>query len=401
MKKKISIVGLGYIGLPTALLFASNGYFVNAYDKDEEKIKKLSKKIAPFKEKSLNKYFAKSLKKKNINFSNNLVESDIYIICVPTPLTNNKKPNMNYVNKATQEITKYLKDNDLIILESTSPVGTTNKINDYISVNRPNIKNIKIAYCPERVLPGNIFFELINNKRIIGGINKKSSLAASALYNKICRGKIVLTSSNSAEFVKLLENTYRDINIALSNEISMLSYEMNINVYDVIKMANLHPRVNIMNPGPGVGGHCIPVDPWFLCDENFKNNKIIKLSRKINSNKTYWVKEQINRHINNFKKNNKKNPQIGILGITYKPDCDDLRESPSLEILRSIKHKKLFYHDPFHKKIKKFNYLNFNKIIKLSDILIILVKNKFYIKNKRFILKNKIKVLDFCNFYEN
>ena len=395
--KTISIIGLGYVGLPTALIVANAGYKVFGYDKDTEMITELNNHKLRILENGFEKFFKSVVKKNKISFNNNLEKSDVYIIAVPTPIYEDKTPDLSYVESACEEIIPLLKKNDTIILESTSPIGTTKNILEQIKSERKDLFNknqlpcFSLAYCPERVLPGNLVHEILNNDRIVGGINEESSKSVKKFYQSFTSGKVFDTNSQTAELVKLTENAFRDVNIAFANELSMLCENKDINVFDAIELANKHPRVNILSPGIGVGGHCIPVDPWFIVHSSKKYSSLIKRSREINDEKTKWVLEKIIQIIERLFESNKK-IKIGILGITYKPNINDIRESPSYKIALSLKEKynSLSISDEYvYPKPKDFNFISKDRLIKESDIIFILTKHTEY-KNI-----NSSKVIDF------
>ena len=384
--KTISIIGLGYVGLPTALIVANAGYKVFGYDKDTEMITELNNHKLRILENGFEKFFKSVVKKNKISFNNNLEKSDVYIIAVPTPIYEDKTPDLSYVESACEEIIPLLKKNDTIILESTSPIGTTKNILEQIKSERKDLFNknqlpcFSLAYCPERVLPGNLVHEILNNDRIVGGINEESSKSVKKFYQSFTSGKVFDTNSQTAELVKLTENAFRDVNIAFANELSMLCENKDINVFDAIELANKHPRVNILSPGIGVGGHCIPVDPWFIVHSSKKYSSLIKRSREINDEKTKWVLEKIIQIIERLFESNKK-IKIGILGITYKPNINDIRESPSYKIALSLKEKynSLSISDEYvYPKPKDLNFISKDRLIKESDIIFILTKHTEY-----------------------
>ena len=350
--KKVCIIGLGYIGLPTAALIANKGFKVHGVDIQESIIKKINKGKIHIIEPGLDKYVKNAVEIGNLKAASKPQKSDIFIITVPTPIKN-KKPDLSFVESAIKMIIPYLEKNNQIIIESTCPVGTTEYINEKI-LKDTNLKDndIFLAYCPERVLPGNIFFELENNDRIIGGVNNKSTKKVVEFYNKFVKGKLLETDSKTAEMVKLTENSFRDINIAFANEISILCEENNVDVWELVDLANKHPRVNILEPGPGVGGHCIAVDPWFLVSSNNKSSKLIRTAREVNLNKEKWV-------INKILDSNNKT--VTIYGITFKPDIDDIRESPSLNIANYLQKIKKLDVKIVEPNISKFQKEKFNR----------------------------------------
>jgi UDP-N-acetyl-D-mannosaminuronic acid dehydrogenase len=321
---KIYVLGLGYIGLPTSLLLANAGHTVQGVDINSAIIEKLNREELPFKEPGLKELFEKA--KKNFQAKSNLESSEVYIIAVPTPLeTEMKMANLEAIKTASRSISKVIKDGQTVILESTVPPGTSEHLILPI-LQTSGIRTIYYAHCPERAIPGKTLHEMVNNDRIIGGLNKESTEKVRDLYSSFIQGKIYLTDMKTAEFVKLMENTFRDINIALANEFSLLAEEANINVWEAIDLANKHPRVNILKPGPGVGGHCIAIDPMFLAEKS-SQARIVTLAREINCGMPIHVIKMIQQMIKNI-----KNPTITLLGIAYKGNVDDIRESPTFKI---------------------------------------------------------------------
>ena len=383
MLKKICVVGLGYIGLPTACYLAKAGYKVIGVDTNEKIIQTLKDGTAPFEEPGLQTLLNKGFK--NFEFSLNPKEADIFIISVPTPITKAKKPNLNYIKRVSKSIAKVIKHNNLVIVESTITPGCSEKIILPILKRKHPDYRIFLAHAPERAIPGRTLIEMIENDRIIGGIDKDSNQLAKDLYSTFVKGKIYLTDTTTAETVKLLENTYRDINIAFANEIAKLCDKIGINVWEAIKIANYHPRVNIHLPGPGVGGHCISVDPWFLMRKDGIDNEMVKLSRMINdSMPNYIIKcvSKILKDINTY--------TITILGAAYKANVDDWRETPALKIIELAKNKgwKVKVHDPL---LKDFPYeieKDFKKATQDSDCLLILADHSFYQTVKPLEIKN-------------
>lgn len=351
--KTVCILGLGYIGLPTAAFIASKKINVLGVDTNKKKIIEIKSGNFFTNEIGLESLVKESLKKGFLKVHESPKKSDIFIITVPTPFKKNKtqglpSPDISFIESSVKTIAKFLEKGNLIILESTSPVGTTEKIAKLLSKLRPDLHfplddkqkklpDVNIAYCPERVIPGNILKELDENDRIIGGLTRICSKKASEFYKKFLSGGLFLTDSRSAEMTKLVENAYRDINIAYANELSMACDDLNLDVYEIIKLSNRHPRVDILNPGPGVGGHCIAVDPWFIASSVPKKTALIQTARQTNEEKKKWVIKKINNTILNFKK---KNVSISFYGITYKPNIDDFRESPALEIAHTFSKKK-------------------------------------------------------------
>ncbi len=334
---KIVVIGLGYIGLPTAALIANKGFQVHGVDINKNAVNTINEGKIHIVEPSLEGLVYKAVKDKTLQASTVPQEGDVFIIAVPTPLLENKKPDITYVIDATKSIIPHIKQGNLILLESTSPVGTTEKIAHLIFSERPELKDkISIAYCPERVIPGKILYELEHNDRVVGGINKESTLKAINFYNKFVIGIVLETDARTAEMVKLSENSFRDVNIALANELSIICNDNEIDVNELIRLSNHHPRVNILQPGCGVGGHCIAIDPWFIVDLAPEKANLIRTARLVNDYKPEWVVELTKNNAEAYKLKHNKKPVIAILGLAYKPDVDDLRESPALQITEML-----------------------------------------------------------------
>ncbi|MCL4361734.1 nucleotide sugar dehydrogenase [Candidatus Dependentiae bacterium] len=400
---KVAIIGLGYIGLPTAIIAAQAGLEVFGFDIDKEKIKKINNGDPVIQEKEIYERLNDVIKNKKLIAKSELEVADVFLISVPTPFTDEKKADLSYVYSACDSIANVFKKNDLVILESTVPVGTTEKISKYLSDNTNLIagQDFFVAHCPERVLPGNIFFELINNSRIIGGINQESVELAKKFYEKFVISEMYCTDAPTAEIVKLIENSYRDVCIAFAHQVAEMARSINLNPYEIINLANKHPRVKILNPTCGVGGHCIAVDPWFLI-ETFENSDLLKQARSVNDRQPKYVIQKINREIELFNLNNNKKPNVIICGVSYKPDIDDLRESPALRITQEIdkqKNCKLFVCEPNVSKnvLENFglNSIDLKLVFEHADILVCLVGHKqFKLCKDEFIKFNKF--LDFC-----
>lgn len=378
MKKKICIVGLGYIGLPTATMFSCYGHKVIGVDVNEKVVNNINKGKIIIEEPNLEELVEDVVKKGNLIASISPKESDVFIISVPTPIKDDKTSDMSYVISATKSIVKYLKEGNIVVLESTSPVGTTEEVVKPI-IEESGLKvgrDIMLGYCPERVIPGKIIYELKNNDRVIGGIDKKSAEEIRKIYKTIVDGNIYLTDCKTAELCKLMENTYRDVNIALSNELLLICDKLNINVWEVIEYSNKHPRVNLHTPGPGVGGHCLAVDPWFIIEKEPELSNIIKSSRLLNDSMPEYVYNKINKILQKD-----KSKKITILGITYKANTDDMRESPIIKLidklLKNNYNVKVF--DPYIKDFQ-INCQSILEACKDSDLLILGV-NHDYFKN--------------------
>lgn len=330
---KICVVGLGYIGLPTASMFATAGIKVLGVDVNQDIVEILSKGGLHIHEPGLKTVVDRAFAMGNLTIKNCPEEADAFIIAVPTPFYDNKKADMRYVVSATESILPYLRKGNLVILESTSPPNTTAGLVQSILTQSGLLpgKDFLLAYSPERVLPGQIFRELVENTRVIGGITSESAEAGRDLYRLFVKGEIILTDATTAEMVKLMENTYRDVNIAIANEFSRLADRFGVNAWEAIQIANLHPRVKILNPGPGVGGHCISVDPWFFVEAAPDIAELILTARKVNDGQPKFVLSLVERFLGSL-----QGKKIAILGLAYKPDVDDLRESPAIEIVHLL-----------------------------------------------------------------
>jgi len=393
--KNICVVGLGYIGLPTASLLANRGYSVLGVDIIPQVVESINKGQLTIAEPGLATFLESAINSGKLRASTQPAEADVFVIAVPTPLSDDKKPDLSYVDSALQSILPFIRDNDLILLESTSPVGTTLNLFDKIIKERQDLNNINLAYCPERVLPGQTMKELIENDRIVGGINEKSSTLGKEFYSSFVQGEILLTDSKTAEMAKLVENAYRDVNLAFANEISVISESSGIDVWELIKLANRHPRVNILNPGSGVGGHCIAIDPWFIVANDEINSRLIATARNTNDNKPYWVLEKVNEEVIRFRSESGRDPLVACMGITYKPDIDDLRESPSLKIAEDLSsvHNEVIVVEPNLSEYKDLNFVDLEEAIVNADIIIYLVPHSEF-KNLK-LAPEKI-VMDIC-----
>lgn len=346
-RQKICIIGLGYIGLPTAVMFATHGHKIVGVDTNDSVINALKSAKSIIKEPYLDILVQAAVKSGNLKAQKMPEEADIFIIAVPTPIKPDKTADMSYVIDATKAIVPYLREGNVVILESTSPPGTVNEIIIPI-LSESNLiigEQLMVAHSPERVLPGRILLELVENNRIVGGINRKSAEMVRNLYKTFVNGKIYLTDEKTAEMCKIVENTYRDVNIALANELAIICERAGIDVWEVIELCNKHPRVNIHQPGPGVGGHCLAVDPWFIVEKHPAETQIISLARRTNDAMPEYLAEKIDNILSNISGKKK----ITILGITYKADVDDVRESPIIylmELLRQQKDYELSIVDP-------------------------------------------------------
>ena len=400
--KKICVIGLGYIGLPTSALLANSGYYVAGVDVKDSTINTVNQGKVHIVEPGLEGLVSDAVTAGNLKAFYIPQPSDVYIICVPTPFYDNgatPKPDISYVLDATKTIAPLVKANDLIILESTSPVGTTELVAQELSKSGVDISEIFISYCPERVLPGNIVIELRNNDRIVGGINEESTKAAAEFYREFVHGNVLETNSRTAEMCKLTENSFRDVNIAFANELSLICAQEGINTWELVRLANHHPRVNILHPGIGVGGHCIAVDPWFIIHRcpNFSN--LIRAAREVNLRKTHWVINQIKIKVADFNAAGANKPKIACLGLTFKPNVDDMRESPALEIATRLSEQgyDLMAVEPnVDQNGLAFCLVDVQRAIDEADILVALVKHKQFTTSNILRKLNGRSVLDFC-----
>ncbi|MGO1489009.1 MAG: UDP-N-acetyl-D-mannosamine dehydrogenase [Arachnia sp.] len=327
----VCVVGLGYIGLPTAAIFAENGKQVHGVDVSPTTIAAVNSGMVPFVEPDLGDFVARAVARGTLTASGEPVAAHTHIIAVPTPFLDDHTADLSYIEAATRAVAKHLTGDELLILESTSPPGTTQRMADVVAEERPDLRDagIKFAHCPERVLPGKIMTELVANDRIVGGITTEAAEEAGELYRTFCKGEILLTGATTAELAKLAENSFRDVNIAFANELSIISDRLGIDVWELIELANHHPRVNILQPGPGVGGHCIAVDPWFIVAAAPEESRLIRTAREVNDSKPHYLMDRIRSASEGL-----ETPTVAMLGLAFKPNIDDLRESPALSIVR-------------------------------------------------------------------
>ena len=336
---RVGVIGLGYIGLPTAAIVASAGFDVTGIDVRADVVDTVNRGDIHIIEPDLAGYVRDVVSKGNLRASVTVPECDVYLICVPTPVdmsSGRPLPDLSFIDAVTDSLIKVLRAGALVILESTSPVGTTDRLRERLEAAGIDTSKIDLAYCPERVLPGNVIVELQSNARVVGGLSESATVAAMNFYKHFVKGEILGTTARTAEMVKLTENSYRDVNIAFANELSLVCQNLGVNVWELIRLANHHPRVSILQPGTGVGGHCIAVDPWFLVSSDPENTQLIQTSRGINDNKPLWVAEQIESEARRM--NTKR---VFCLGLSFKPDIDDLRESPSLTVVNILHAKAL------------------------------------------------------------
>ena len=396
---KACFMGLGYIGLPTAIISSQHGINVCGVDINPKVVEKTNRGELHIVEPGLQDLLKKAVDSKSLVASTTPFESDVYLIVVPTPFKAKHEPDISYVQSATKTVIPLLKEGDLFIIESTSPVGTTEKMAELIFAERPELKGrIHIAYCPERVLPGNVIFELVNNDRVIGGIDDASADAAAEFYGKFVSGQLHKTNCRTAEMCKLVENSSRDVQIAFANELSMICEKARINVWELISLANKHPRVNILQPGCGVGGHCIAVDPYFISSAFPNEAKIIAQARSINNYKSEWCVEKAKNAILSFQLKNCKKPQVALMGLAFKPNIDDLRESPAMKIAKHLVAEmpdvKFNIVEPNISSHPDFDIVDFQTAFEQSDIVVYLTAHKQF-----FMLPQEANdklILDFC-----
>lgn len=395
-------MGLGYIGLPTAAITAGKGLRILGVDINQKVVETINKGEIHIIEPGLGELVKKVVEQGNLRAAIAPELSDVYLIVVPTPFKGNHEPDISFVEAATKAILTLLKEGDLYIIESTSPVGTTDKMASLIFTERPElVGKINIAYCPERVLPGNVFYELIHNDRVIGGIDVASTTKAQEFYGIFVEGKLHATNARTAEMCKLTENSSRDVQIAFANELSLICDKADINVWELIELANKHPRVNILQPGCGVGGHCIAVDPYFLTADFPKESQIIGKAREINNYKSFWCAEKIRASMLEFELYHGRKPKVAIMGLAFKPNIDDLRESPAKFIAQKVMQSEqngLMIVEPNLKEHSIFRLTNYKEAYEKSDIVAFLVAHKeFQALEYR---KDKI-ILDFAGIFKN
>ena len=398
MNPKVVTIGLGYIGLPTSALIASHGTNVLGVDINQKVVDTINQGKIHIVEPDLDQIVSKAVSDGFFKASTKASSADVYLIVVPTPFKGNHEPDISFVKDATRGIIPFLKKGDLYIIESTSPIGTTEKMQKLIFTSRPELEgHIHIAYCPERVLPGNVIYELVENDRVIGGVDEASTQKAIGFYSKYVKGQLHGTNARTAEMCKLVENSSRDVQIAFANELSLICDKANINVWELIKLANKHPRVNILQPGCGVGGHCIAVDPYFIISEFPKEAKIISKAREINNYKSEWCVEKIKATALQFEIDNDRKPTIALMGLAFKPNIDDLRESPAKyiaqKLLQNDSNGKFFIVEPNKTEHNEFKLTNYNKAVEQADIVAFLVAHD---KFKDLELSDNKIMLDFC-----
>ncbi|WP_438349867.1 UDP-N-acetyl-D-mannosamine dehydrogenase [Paenibacillus sp. FA6] len=412
MYKKICVIGLGYIGLPTASLLAVKGYEVHGVDINRQAVESINQGEVHIYEPDLDIMVKAAIQSGQLHVSSEPEEADIFIVAVPTPFQDDHKPNISYVYDATMAIAPYIRPGNLVILESTSPIGTTEKIVNWILEARTDLSvsetshsicnRIYVAHCPERVMPGQILRELVENDRIIGGIDSPSTKKTVEFYKQFVSGEILETNARTAEMAKLTENSFRDVNIAFANELSLICDHLDISVWELIRLANHHPRVQILQPGPGVGGHCIAVDPWFLVDAAPEQAKLIRTARIVNDYKPGYVVDRVSERAGRF-----KSPVIACLGLAFKANMNDLRESPAVKIVEHLSKLEvgtIYVAEPHIKELPEslllmhVSLMAAEEAIRKSDIVLLLVNHDVFKDIDSNLLKEKI-VIDTRGFF--
>ncbi|MGX1930505.1 UDP-N-acetyl-D-mannosamine dehydrogenase [Flagellimonas sp. 2504JD4-2] len=396
------MMGLGYIGLPTAALIAGKKTFVNGVDVNPKVVDTINQGKVHIVEPDLEGAVSEAVKGGYLKASLQPSEGDAYLIVVPTPFKEKNEPDISYVEAATKAILPLLKEGDLYIIESTSPIGTTEKMKDLIFGERPELKDkIYMAYCPERVLPGNVMHELVHNDRVIGGIDAESTNQAVAFYSEYVKGQLHHTNARTAEMCKLVENSSRDVQIAFANELSLICDKADINVWELIALANKHPRVNILQPGCGVGGHCIAVDPYFIVSDYPMESKIIGTAREINNYKSFWCAEKVQTEKLKFELEHGYKPKVALMGLAFKPNIDDLRESPAKyivqKVLQNVNNEEYFIVEPNIDTHNVFKLTNYKEAFDEADIIVYLVAHNEF---KKLPKNSDKRIIDFCGIME-
>jgi UDP-N-acetyl-D-mannosaminuronic acid dehydrogenase len=403
---RVCVVGLGYVGLPMAAILASRGFSVHGVDINRKAVDTINAGKAHIVEPDLDIILRAAIQTGNLKAHLTPAEADVFVVCVPTPCTADHKPDMRYVFEATESICPFLRKGNLVILESTSPPGTTEEVGQIIrrathfsvggSSERP--PDIFVAHAPERILPGKVLREVVENHRIVGGIDKASTAECAAFYRSFVTGDLLLTEARIAETAKLVENAYRDVNIAFANEVSLLAEELGIDVWELIELANKHPRVKILSPGAGVGGHCIAVDPWFLVWQAPGLTRMIRTAREVNDYKPRWIVERVLKRAARL-----RSPKIAVLGLAYKPDIDDLRESPAVAIAHDLIESKVGevrVVEPNLREHPEFKLVALETAIADADIVVVLVAHKEFKGIHSSLLQDKT-VIDACGALRN
>lgn len=399
---KACFMGLGYIGLPTAIIAAKHGVDIVGVDINPQVVEMTNEGKLHIIEPGMEEMLQEVVKNGKLRASTSPETSDAYFIVVPTPFKGDHEPDISYVESATRMVLPYLKEGNLYVIESTSPVGTTDKMADLIFSERPELKDkIYIAYCPERVLPGNVIYELVHNDRVIGGRNEASTKKAQAFYGQFVQGTLHPTNCKTAEMCKLTENSCRDSQIAFANELSIICDKAGINVWELINLANKHPRVNILQPGCGVGGHCIAVDPYFISSEFPKEAKMIAMARDVNNYKADWCAEKVQNAMLRFELEKKRKPIVAMMGLAFKPNIDDLRESPAkyivTKVMQSCNNASILVVEPNIQEHKVFKLTNYKEAYEKADIVVFLTGHTPF---KELEWRDDKVILDFCGIFK-
>ncbi len=391
-EKKICVIGLGYIGLPTAALLANRGYNVHGVDVVQSTVDIINRGEIHIVEPGLDAFVQSAVNSGKLKADLKPTEADVFIIAVPTPFHEGYIPNVDYIVSATKAIAPFVKEGNIVILESTSPVGTTDMMEDVLKEEGVDTSKLYIAHCPERVLPGRIMIELVENDRIVGGTTPEATRATVEFYKTFVEGEVLSTDAKTAEMAKLTENSFRDTNIAFANELSILCDKFDIDVWELIALANRHPRVNILQPGAGVGGHCIAVDPWFIVHAGGEDAKMIRTAREVNTYKTEWAIEKIKNEALKFENEHGRKAKVACMGLAFKPDIDDLRESPALYITRRLIAGGLdvLAVEPNVEDFTEFAIVDYKEALEQADVVTFLVAHKEF---KGLDIKTN---LDFC-----
>lgn len=400
-KKTVCVVGLGYIGLPTAALLASNGFNVVGVDLNIHAVETINQGRIHIVEPDLDAFVRSAVAADRLKAYAKPQAADIYMICVPTPFHDGEgipQPNVDYVLAATRSIAEFVKPGDLVILESTSPVGTTHQMANVLAQSGVDMAKIRMAYCPERVLPGKIMTELVENDRVVGGLTPEATQAVSSFYRTFVRGAVLETDAKTAEMCKLTENSFRDVNIAFANELSLICAKEGINVWNLIQLANRHPRVSILQPGAGVGGHCIAVDPWFIVARNPENARLIRTAREVNNHKTVWAIDQIKIAAADACARTGRKPKVACLGLAFKPDIDDLRESPAVHIADALLSQgyDVVAVEPNIESHNRFPLVTLKDALETADVFAVLVKHRGFLEASFKTAMVERGALDFC-----
>lgn len=400
---KACFMGLGYIGLPTAIIAAKNGVDVIGVDINPDVVEKTNAGELHIIEPGMEEMLQEVVRDGKLKAYTKPQVSDAYFIVVPTPFTGNHEPDISYVEAATRAVIPLLKPGDLYVIESTSPVGTTEKMADLIYSERPELKGrISIAYCPERVLPGNVIYELVHNDRVIGGLDEEATRKAQEFYGQFVKGSLHPTNARTAEMCKLTENSSRDVQIAFANELSLICDKAGINVWELISLANKHPRVNILQPGCGVGGHCIAVDPYFITADFPAESKLIADAREINNYKAFWCAEKVKNAMLEFELKNHRKPKVAMMGLAFKPNIDDLRESPAKQIvskvMQSCNNADILVVEPNVKSHNVFKLTDYKEAYEKADIIVFLTAHDHF---KNLPYNNDKVILDFCGIFKH